>query len=210
MLNGLICRTAAYELFVVFFYSGQRFQTGRWPDVHTAEKCKPIWTPDDSERWRGRLLSFSVFLPFVSSSSIGRTYPRRRSLLCFLLFIVLVAFTAGLMVSVCKFLLASLRFRSFSWVHIILSLSGWYVEAGPELQRNLRFVGSADPPCFVHCGTNHLLDMFENKQPHIQHHVVRRRGEGARKWMAKLEEAKWRRAMWFKKRKSAGTFLLCH
>lgn len=61
---------------------------------------------------------------------------------------------------------------------IVFSLSGRYVEAGPELQRNLRFVGVADPPCFVYCGTNRLLDMSENKQPHIQHHVVRWRFGG--------------------------------
>lgn len=64
------------------------------------------------------------------------------------------------------------------------------MEAGPELQRNLRFMGAADPPCFVYCGANRLLDMSENKQPHIQHHVVRWRVGGAHERMAKLEEAK--------------------
>lgn len=46
------------------------------------------------------MLKFNVLLLFVSSSSIGRRYPRRRGLLCFLLFIILVASTAGLMVRV--------------------------------------------------------------------------------------------------------------
>lgn len=40
----------------------------------------------------------NVLISFVSSSSIGRRYPRRRSLLCFLLFILLVSSTVGLMV----------------------------------------------------------------------------------------------------------------
>lgn len=45
--------------------------------------------------------------------------------------------------------------------------SGWYVDAGPELERDLRLMGAADRACSVHHGTNYLLEVSENQQPHI-------------------------------------------
>lgn len=67
----------------------------------------------------------------------------------------------------------------------MFSLSGGYMEASPGLERNLRFMGAANRLHSLRCGTNHLLDMSENKQPDIQHHVVRRQGDRAHKRMAK-------------------------
>lgn len=105
-LNGLTWFVIVPLNSFIHFFSGRKFQTGRWPDVHTAEKCKIFCSPVCF--WEVEKVDFSFNHPYVSavclSSSIGRGYPRKRSLLCFLLFIVLVASTAGLMVSVCVYL----------------------------------------------------------------------------------------------------------
>lgn len=53
--------------------------------------------------------------------------------------------------------------------------SGWYVETRPELQRDLRFVGAADPARSVRHGKSHLLEVSENQRPHIQRHIERER-----------------------------------
>lgn len=55
------------------------------------------------------------------------------------------------------------------------------VEVRPELERDLRFLGSADPARPVHHGQNHLLEVSENQRPHIQHHVGREGRKEGRK-----------------------------
>lgn len=47
------------------------------------------------------IIIFWLSLGLISSSSIGWRYPRRRSLLCFLLFLILAVSTAGLLVCIC-------------------------------------------------------------------------------------------------------------
>lgn len=114
----------------IFFYSGRRFQTGRWPDVHTAEKCKIFCPPDFFFLRSEDSFLFFSFNHRVSasrlSSSIGRGYPRKRSLLCFLLFVVLVASTAGLMVSVCACIFPSAHLK----VIVLEVLRDFYHQVG--------------------------------------------------------------------------------
>lgn len=116
-------------------------------------------------------LQLDILLLFVSSSSIGRRYPRRRSLLCFLLFILLVASTAGLVVRVVMFCIYRLTF--FVIFKIYFGSSGGHVEAGQRLQRDLRYVGAGDVAGFVHHGTNYLLELSENQQSYKQYHIDR-------------------------------------
>lgn len=47
------------------------------------------------------------------------------------------------------------------------------METRPELQRDLRFVGAADPARSVRHGKSHLLEVSENQRPHIQRHIER-------------------------------------
>lgn len=143
------------------------------------------------------MLKFNILLLFVSSSSIGRRYPRRRGLLCFLLFIILVASTAGLVVRVVVYdktffqNIFGLVFSVFNFICCVYLLlccmcSGGHMEASYGLQRDLRCMGAADGARSVHHCTNYLLELSENQQSHIQHHIDRKRekvmgGRGERK-----------------------------
>lgn len=64
-----------------FFSSGRRFRTGRWPDVHTAEKCKIFGPPVFV--WEVKRLTFlliiSMFLPFVSALLLAGGTPGREA-----------------------------------------------------------------------------------------------------------------------------------
>lgn len=201
----VIRRTATCQLFLLFPPVDGDFgqDVGPMSTLPKSVSCPPVCVSEVPSS-----LIFSMLLPFLSSSSVGRRYPRRRSLLCFLLFIILVASTAGLAVSVCCVCVcSSFSLHVYGSHHFTSSASfslppGRNVEAGPGIQRNLRLMGAADPPRSVHRGPNHLLDMSENKQPHIQHHVVRRRGEGGRARTARLQEAK-RETRSFKRKKNS-------
>lgn len=82
MLNGL---TWFVILLLIssfsFFSSGRRFRTGRWPDVHIAEKCKIFCPP--AFVWEMMRLTFlliiSMFLPFVSALLLAGGTPGRKA-----------------------------------------------------------------------------------------------------------------------------------
>lgn len=89
--------TGRVSVTLSFSDSGLSFQTGPWLDVLTAEKCTFSLLRFKYTRTVFKQ-KISFFLGLNCSSSIGRHYPRRWSLLCFLLFVVVAASTAGLMV----------------------------------------------------------------------------------------------------------------
>lgn len=121
-------------------------------------------------------LYLEICLFFLFSSSIGRRYPRRRSLLCFLLFIFLVSCTVGLMVRLVMLhndimFQVLIRIPYLKPTFCSSGCSGGHVEACQGLQRHLRLVGAGDAAGCVHHGTNYLLELSENQQSHNQHHI---------------------------------------
>lgn len=84
------------------WFSGQNLQIGHWLDVHTAEKCtlNTIHRPSFIYYHTFTLITskFHSFHPY--SSSIGQRYPRKRSLKCFMLCLIFIITTAGLIVRI--------------------------------------------------------------------------------------------------------------